>query len=225
MSASPPLWSSAELDAARLEAIEVFRDERMREPLEDYLDAFDYYRGVMEELLEATIDLSRIREDAVEVLAHPDRLCAARYLAGPPISEDDLKILTGASLAPGPLRRAPDMARRVVETILLGLDRRRFPWMSEDRDPTDAERADAAMASAALIASRRVMTNRANEGKQGQEALVAAVLREHAGFECVATRNIGTLADAPAPGRFCRESLSAQPRTGSGKRVDAVLGP
>lgn len=179
----------------------------MQEPLEDYLDLFDFYRGIMEELLEATVDLSRIREHAVAVLVDPHVLQAVRYLAGPPISEDDLRILTDASLAPSRLRSDPEMAQRVIETVMLGLDRRRFPWVSEDREPNDAERADAATASAALIASRRVVTNRANEGKQDQEDLVARVLTNHAGFECVETRSIGTLADAPRPGQFCRETL------------------
>lgn len=202
-----PRWSAGDLEAGRLEAIRLFREDRMQEPLEDYLDAFDLYRGVVEELLEATVDLSQIADQAVEVLTDPALVEAVRYLSGPAISADDLKVLTEASLAPSRLRADPDMARRVVETVMLGLDRRRFPWVSEDREPTDAEREAAALASAALIASRRVMTNRANEAKQGQEELVATVLADHAGFEQIPTRPIPTLGDAPDPGQFCRETM------------------
>lgn len=203
----PPRWRADELDERRIEAIRLFREDRMQEPLEDYLDAFDRYRGKVEELLEATVDLSQITDQAVDVLADPDLLEAVRYLSGPPISADDLKVYTEASLAPTRLRADPEMARRVVETVMLGLDRRRFPWVAEDRAPTDAEREAASLASAALIASRRVMTDRANEAKQGQEEMVASVLTENAGYREVATRHMPTLADAPLPGKFCRESM------------------
>ena len=202
-----PRWSADELDAGRLAAIQLFREARMQEPLEDYLNTFDMYRGVMEDLLETTVDLSQISDLAVEILTQPELLEAVRYLAGPPLSEDDLKVLSEASLAPGKLRADPEAARIVVQIVMLGLDRHRFPWVSEDRDPTDAEREAAAIASAALIASRRVMTNRANEGKQSQEDDVARVLRDHADFEPVETRTIGTLAEAPGPGQFCRETM------------------
>ena len=45
------------------------------------------------------------------------------------------------------------MAKRVLEIVLLGLDRNRFPWVGEDREPSEYERQAAAMSSAALIAS------------------------------------------------------------------------
>lgn len=99
----------------------------MAEPLEAYLDAFDTYRAAVEDLLEMTVDLSRLDEMAVEVLTNPELLEAVRYLAGPPISADDLKELAEASLAPTRLRGDPEMAHRVVRTVLMGLDRNRFP--------------------------------------------------------------------------------------------------
>jgi hypothetical protein len=180
----------------------------MQEPLEDYLDAFDLYRGVCEQLFEATVDLSRIAEEGWRVVSDPELLEVMRYLPGPPISADDLKTLTEAeSLAPSRLGKDPATARRVIDTVMLGLDRRRFSWVAENRQPSDAERAAAAIATAALIASRRVVTKRANESKQGQEDLVSTVLQNHAGFRLVDTRSVGTLADAPEPGHFCRESL------------------
>ncbi|MGH2803314.1 MAG: XamI family restriction endonuclease, partial [Thermoleophilaceae bacterium] len=108
----PPHLSSGELEMARQTAIEIFRQERMQEPLEAYLDAFDAYRGKMEELLEVTVDLSRLGDQAVEILADPALLEAVRYLAGPPLSQDDLKVLAEASLAPTRLREDAEMARR-----------------------------------------------------------------------------------------------------------------
>ncbi len=167
-----PPWSTDQLEADRQVALGRFREERMREPLEDYLEAFDRYRSVVEDLLEMTVDLSIIGDVAVEVLSEPSLLDAVRYLAGPPISRDDLQVLTEASLSPGQIRRDPLLARKIVDTVLLGLDRNRFPWVTENREPTDVERSAAAMASAVLIASSRVMTNRRTESNVAQEAAV-----------------------------------------------------
>jgi hypothetical protein len=202
----PPRWDDARFEADRGIAIAAFREVRMQEPLEQYLNAFDDYRTAVENLIEKTVDLSRLSDEAVDVLTDPDLLIAVRYLASPAVSADDLKVLADAQLSPSRLQADPEMARRVVETVLLGLDRNRFPWMSEDREPTEAERETAIVATAALIAGRRVMTDRANESKTEQEDAVAAKLLS-AGFTEVDRRTVDNISRAPAPGEFCRESL------------------
>lgn len=98
------------------------------------------------------------------------------------------------------------MVRRVVEVVRVGLDRRRFPWIAENREPTEAERSAAVLASAALMATSRLGTARRNVGKEKQEALVEAALSE-AGLKKIGTRKVATLNHAPKPGEFCRESL------------------
>lgn len=197
-------------------ALRHFREERMQEPLEAYLEAFDDSRDTVENLLEMTMDLSELTETAVDVLSDRALLEAVRYLAGPPISADDLKELAEASLAPTRLQENPEMAQRVVRTVLMGLDRNRFPWVAQDREPTEAERETATVASAALIAYRRVMTARAHESKTAQEQAVADRLRA-AGLDQVPTRNIATLVDAPVPGEFCGESSFV------GRKADLVV--
>lgn len=208
MPIAPPRWTNVELDAARATAIETFRAERLQEPLEAYLEAFDEYRSAVEDLLEATVDLTQLSNAALQVLTDPALLEAVRYLAGPPISADDLKVLADVeSLAPGRLRSDPQMAQRVIDTVLLALDRRRFPWVADGREPDEAEREAAALASAALIASSRVQTNRRNEAKNIQEQAVEERLLA-AGFEKVrAPRDVPTLIAAPTPGHFCRETV------------------
>jgi hypothetical protein len=108
----PPRWSKEDLDQNRLRSIEVFRQERMREPLEDYLEAFEDYQGIVENLLEATLDLRQLNDSAISILTDPNLLKAFRYLAGPPISADDLRVLAEAVFSPGRLRSDPDMAGR-----------------------------------------------------------------------------------------------------------------
>jgi hypothetical protein len=212
-----PRWTREQLEAGRSRAIEIFRQTRMEEPLEEYLEVFDEYQGRVEELLETTVDLSTLDDNALEVLTDPNLREAFRYLAGPPISLDDLKTLADVkSITPRQLRANPDFARRLVETVRIGLDRRRFPWVTEGREPTEAERGAAVLASAALIATQRVATTRRNVGKQEQEQLVRTALQPH--LREVATRRINTLAEAPGPGEFCMESLFGT------RKADIVIG-
>ncbi len=131
---------------------------------------------------------------------------AVRYLAGPPISADDLKIVPDKRLSRRALLTNSQTARQVIETVLLGLDRERFPWMAEKREPTKIERIVATTSTAVLIASRRVMTARANESKEEQEQRAKVALSE-SGFTEAPPREIRTLHDAPAAGEFCGESL------------------
>lgn len=203
----PPRWSEDLLKEHAAEAVQKFREIRMHEPLEQYLEQFDSYRGTLEELIEGTVDLSLLRDQAAEQLSQADVLTAVRYLAGPPISADDLKELAGdgVSLARTRLSRDPDMAKLVVDTVLLGLDRIRFPWIGEDREPTDAEREVAVIATAAMIATQRVQTARRNEAKDEQEEAVAEVLKQN-GFTQVPTRAIHNISHFPGTGEFCRES-------------------
>lgn len=203
----PPVWTREQLDGERARAIGLFRKERLDEPLGDYLEAFDSYRVYIEKLLHTTRNLSELETTALDVLTDPHLLEVFRYLAAPPISQDDLKVLAEApSLAKGPLRGKPEDVHRLVETVRAVLDRRRFSWVLERRQPTEAERGAAVMASAALMAASRVQTNRRTFGKKQQEALVAAAL-EGLGFKKVLSRSIPTIALAPAPGEFCGESM------------------
>lgn len=204
---SPPVWDDARLEGDRQRAIAAFRDERMREPLEKYLEVFEVYRDVFDELLETTVDLTRLSDNAVAMLADKRFLEAVRYLSGPPISSDDLKVLVDASsVAPTTLRADPGLARRLIDTIMTGLDRRRFPWIAENREATDQERSTAVVASGAMMAAKRVETERRNEGKTAQEQRVRGALVQH-GFSELPPRTALTLAEAPGSGQFCMETL------------------
>jgi len=202
----PPRWTAQEFERDRNEAIAVFRRIRLEEPLEAYLEVFDKYQGVFEDLMETTVDLKDLRDHALPVLTDAMLLEAFRYLAGPPISTDDLKTVAEAvSLTANKLRGDPDLVRRIVDLVFIALDRRRFVWVTEDREPTEAERGAAVLASAALIATQRLGTARRHEGKRAQEQQVEDALLG-AGFKKVPTRRVETLPQAPALGEFCGES-------------------
>lgn len=180
--------------------------ERMEEPLEAYLNNFDDYQGVVEDLLETTVDLTELDSTALKILTDPKMREAFRYISGPPISTDDLQVVAEAVLSKGRLNAEPEMVRRIVQVILSGLDRRRFPWVTDGREASESERKAAVIASAALIAMRRTETTRRSGEKNKQEARVEDALIA-AGFRQVPTRTIENMAEAPTLGEFCRESL------------------
>lgn len=212
----PPHWTEAQFATDSQTAIAKFREMRIDEPLEQYLRVFDVYREAVEELIEETIDLTQLAEQAVDLLTKPEMLVSIRYLASPAISEDDLTVVADAALSPTRLRADEEMAKRVVATVLLALDRNRFPWVGEDREPTPAERDIAVVATASLIATQKVQTARRNQSKNEQEDLVAQYLTTQ-GFTQVPTRNIDNISKLPNLGEFCRES------TFSGRKADLVV--
>jgi hypothetical protein len=200
-----PRWTEDQLRIGLDKAKSLFRQQRMEEPLEAYLEAFEQYQGNVEDLLETSVDLTQLDRRLIDIITDPALLKAFRYLSGPPISEDDLKVLAEAMLSPSRLRSDREMASRVLNVVRIGLDKRRFPWISESREATEHERESAVLASAALLASAHVSTSRRSEGKEEQEQLVEDALLKN-GLAKVVTRKVNTLNEAPAPGEFCRES-------------------
>lgn len=170
------------------------------------------------ELLEKTDGLTRLTAasgsqtpdpELLEILTDPDLLETLRYVVGPPISADDLAELADTSLAPRVLFEDAEASIRVADTIVQGLDPKRFPWVSQSRRPENAEQAAAALATAALMATRRVETARRMQFKD-QEDAVKSCLRE-AGITEVEPRSVSPgLLDAPTPGEFCGEALFGQ---------------
>ncbi|MGD9696305.1 MAG: XamI family restriction endonuclease [Thermoleophilia bacterium] len=214
----PPVWDAHELDAEIAAAKRLFTAERLDEPLQHYQRLLERYMGDVEDLIEQTVDLSLLREHAVEVTSDPRLLRALRFCAGPPVSEDDLKVLTGISLAPGRLRASPSSAGMVIDVIRLVLDDVRFPWAAARTEPSEGERAAAVLATAALMATEGARTRRRNTARTIQEEAVADALLA-AGFRRTrAPRKIEMLQDAPGPGVFCDETAFGE------RQADLIVG-
>ena len=92
-----------------------------------------------------------------------------------------------------------------LDVVRMGLDRRRFPWIAEGREPSETERHAAVLASAALIATSRTQANRRIVGKTTQEDAVKRTLAVD--LKEVPARTIHTVGDAPSSGEFCGESM------------------
>ena len=214
----PPRWSAEQLEVDRQRSIKNFRKQRLQEPLEAYLEAFDERFAVFSDLIERSVDLTQLSDHAINILTDPDAFEALRYLAGPPISLDDLKVGADVpSLSAKKLEADPALAQRLINTVLMGLDRHRFPWVNEQREPTESERSAAVLASAALLASQRVQTARRSQSKNEQEDRVEAVLSEN-NFDKVQARTVNTSVDAPSAGQFCRESMLGS------RKADVLVG-
>ncbi len=214
----PPVWSDEELHDHSERAREHFRQVRLTEPLEVFLEFFDEFRGVVGKVLEQTVDLSRLREEAVDLIQDRRKLEVIRYLAGPPVSEDDLKILIGTdSLAPSRFGNDEDLVDNFVGFIQDWHDRRRFPWLNHSRGPEEQERNAAIVATTALLATRRLETWRRTGQRKSQEEAVAAQLRRSR-FHEVDPQPVRVLADAPDQLEYCRES-----RFGD-RKADFLLG-
>lgn len=204
--AEPPRWTESEFEEHLALSATEFREERIREPVEQYREVFDGYAARIRALLAGT-DCLTDWADALEMILSDDvGLDALRYIAGPPISADDLRTLAQASLAPSRLRDDPKMAARVLQVVLTSLDAKRFPWVAEQRRPEQMELQAAALASASLMATQRVQTDRRNLAKVQQENQVADYLVK-IGLTEVGTREIRTTDDAPGRGSFCRECM------------------
>ena len=204
----PKRWTRSELTRDAETSRELFRKQRLDEPLALYSTFFDEFVPVFGRIIDR---LPLLAEDSLDpeamsdLVRERDSLTAFRYLAAPPVSEDDLKTLAETTLSAAALRSDRAEARRVRDIVLHIIDPHRFPWLEEERDPTPHERDRAVIASTALVAARKVETSRRSDAKKKQEEKVRAILRD-IGFAEVAPHDIPTLDFAPGPGEFCRES-------------------
>jgi hypothetical protein len=216
---TPRTWTSDELKSDALEARSLFRRERLDEPLELYTEFFEIFTPIFAELVDELGSLAK--NDAPDAIARimrsENKKTAFRYLAAPPISEDDLKVLADSKLSASALGSDPESAKRVREIVLHILDPHRFAWAKEQREPSKHEREIAIVSSAALVAARKVETKRRNEARSVQEEAVKALLTS-IGFVEVKKRKIGLLSQAPGKGEYCGES------TLGSTRADLVIG-
>ena len=114
----PPIWTAAELASDAEQAKAAFRKRRLREPLELYSRFFKLFAPIVAGMIDRLPGLTSAQaaaEAVAEIIADDDWRTAFRYLAAPPISEDDLKTLAETNLSAMALRSDEEQARRVRE--------------------------------------------------------------------------------------------------------------
>lgn len=200
----PPTWSEDRLEKDREKALAAFIKERGEEGTQVYLATFAETETVVRRLFDVTSDLQEFTGKVFQENA--DLVESARYLAGPPVSADDL-----ATLVEGQPRRKslePELAMRVADVLRSVWDPIRFPWIEAGRKPTKQEREAAIKWTASIWAVERIRTRRRTESSKRQEAAVAESLQA-AKFEQVPRLGRMDTLDELARGTFTRETTLA----------------
>jgi len=206
MTSTPHRWTSEQLAEDAAIAAAHFRAERLA--ISDSWEThYKQARGKFDLLFKKLNDLSpgAITEDSLAEAYGQGLGEALRYLAGPPISDDDLQVIASVdSIAPGVLKKNPEALRKVFEVIERVIDPHRFPWMKTGKPPTAQQREAALLASSVLLAAQRIATQRRNEGKDSQETKVKDYLRG-LGFTETPAEKIHTIVKGPQAMQFCAE--------------------
>jgi hypothetical protein len=218
MTSFPPRWTVEELAEAAAISAAQFRSERLA-ITDSWATHYKQARGKFQLLFEKLNDLNPGAIGDTD-LADAYSLGlgeALRYLAGPPISDDDLQVIADVeSIAPGALKKNPEALRRVFEVIERVIDPYRFPWVSAGTPPSARQREAALLASSVLLAAQRIATERRNEGKEDQETKVKDYLRT-LGFSEVPAVTINTIVKGPQAMQFCAECLLGE------RKADVVI--
>ncbi|RIV57254.1 XamI family restriction endonuclease [Burkholderia pseudomallei] len=218
MTSSTPRWTTEELTEDAAIASAEFRAERLAVS-DSWEMHYKQARGKFDLLF---TKLSDLNSGAItdENLAEAYGLGlgeALRYLAGPPISDDDLQVIADVdSIAPSVLKKNPAAIRKLFEVIERVIDPHRFPWMDAGIAPTQQQREAALLASSVLLAAQRIATERRNEGKQNQETQVKDFLRS-LGFTEAPAVAINTIVKGPQAMQFCAECLLGE------RKADVVI--
>lgn len=193
-----PRWSNDELKSQRDISEQQFVLGRKGEGPASYYAMWGVVEPRVRLAIETTHSLRRIEAADFQ----KDKLLwqTLRYVCAPRISEEDLWTLVGKKFKTVPPASA-DMTAKVFTELV---DARRFPWVVEDREPTDSELEAAVAATVTLLAHEALGTQRRGAASRGQEDLVSEVLST-AGYELDNSRRpIGAL-DELGRGRFSRE--------------------
>lgn len=173
-------WSDGELLADAAAAVLEFRGRRIGEPLARYLDVFDASlkgnQALISKLGEVLGDRDRDAAFIEALWGTESGRTAFRYLGAPPISTDDLETLAESKLSAVAARDPAGKGQRLIAVMRAILDPRRFPWVAQQRAPTQSELQSAVIATTSLIASQRVQTLRRGDEKSMVEGAVKGLL-------------------------------------------------
>jgi predicted GNAT family acetyltransferase len=192
------LWTRDELEERRALAEDLFRQERRNEGPRAFAETYRRFEPAVRHALAVTNDCRTIT--AQLFLDDPLLWVPLRYYCAPPISEEDLWTMVGKKFKRVPEDYAEDTASALIDV----LDVVRLPWLEEGREPTEAEREAAVLATTQLVAYERLRTARRGQAAKVQEAFVAEQLRG-IGFDLDMSRASVLALDDLGRGTFSRE--------------------
>jgi hypothetical protein len=177
-SSAPRIWSQGELAQQAQVALDEFVDRRLAEPEGTYATHFKARRKALVRLFRklSPVDALNPSVDRLrEVIADEEMFAALRYVAGPPVSEDDLGVLVTRSvggIAQKALAEDDALPVAVLKLICKMSDPFRFPWIPAARQPTPREIREAIAMTSALHASQALQTERRGYGRAVEQSLV-----------------------------------------------------
>ena len=102
----------------------------------------------------------------MDLVANKRKLEVLRYLSGPPVSEDDLKVLFEVrTLTAGRFKSDPKLVDRLAGFIQDRHNRRRFPRLKDAWEPEKHDHKATVLATSALLTTRRLETMWRSPGK------------------------------------------------------------
>ncbi|MDE3077467.1 MAG: XamI family restriction endonuclease [Chloroflexota bacterium] len=197
-----------------MKAIDQFVRSRAEEGTAEYLRLYSLAFERVLRLFEQTEDLATLTTDILDRRSGTREI--ARYLTAPPVSDDDLKTLSGFGSATG-----PEYLAEMLKVITSSLDPKRFPWLFDQRarQPTVEEVASAQRWTAGLLAAQRAVTGRRSAAAYRQEqAVESALVGPPLHLTKVKAREIPSPREFLESGEFCRQSKVG------GTRADFTIG-
>lgn len=173
----PRVWTGDELAEQAQIALEEFVDRRLAEPGGKYVAHIETRRAALFRLFKemAGVDPANPPPETVrKIISDEELFSALRYVAGPPISEDDLGVIVTRSID-GFNRKALNDDDRlpvaVLKLICQLADPYRFPWIASSRAPSKAEIRNAISTTGVLQASQSLQTERRGYGRLVEKRL------------------------------------------------------
>jgi hypothetical protein len=225
MSKMPPIWDDAALANHAQAALEAFVERRLAEPVTRYIEHLKARKQALRRLVRllSTIDAKNPDISIVrKILLDRELISALRYIAGPPISADDLGVLVTrgtARVSKNEIKSDPKLANQILALICQLADSQRFPWIQAGRRPRIHELKQAIRATASMHAAQTVQTERRGYGKEVEGYLRKRL--EDMGFEKKPTPNKGKITapnHLPQPNSFYGECSV------HGRRADLLIG-
>lgn len=221
----PRIWSDDELKAQAQCSIDAFVDRRLKEPRDRYREHLRVRQSGVLRLFKMLVGIDPLNPDPATVrtiLFDPALLDALRYVAGPPVSEDDLGVLVTRStrrLTKNRLRADDELTVKVLGLICQMSDPVRFPWIDDRRTPSMHELKHAIRATAALHATQTLQTERRGYGRKVESVLKDRLLLQ--GYERVPTPNKGKIT---APTHWPSANTFYGECTVYGRKADILVG-
>lgn len=206
MTISPTRWTTEELADEAATSSAQFRAERLS-VTDSWTTHYNSARKKFDQLFKQLNNLSpgAVTNDNLAEVYGLGLGEALRYLAGPPISDDDLQVLADVdSIAPTILAKDTDALCKVFGVIERVIDPNRFPWIKSGKVPTLRQKEAALLASSVLLAAQRIATERRMDSKDEQENKVKNYLCT-LGFTEVPAVKINTIVKGPLSMQFCAE--------------------